>query len=151
MWPSGLMALNILGILMQWFLLWNTFTTKHFPHDNNYEWNIPNIHERYGSQCDTSMTITRTVVLNHLFWVFKWAGHTIQVHYAPVPLEILGSELSLLQVECVMGVEGGRREEWCQESGVLRTSLEMECGTVSRKEGEQGGGHQFPRKSVTTN
>lgn len=110
MWPSGLTALNILGILMQWFLLWNTFTTKHFPHDNNYEWNIPNIHECYGSQCDTSMTITTTVVLNHLFWVCEWAGHTIQVRYAPVSLENLGSELSLLQVECVMGIKGGGGE-----------------------------------------
>lgn len=106
MWPSGLMALYILGILMQWFLLWNTFTTKHFPHDN-YEWNIPNVHECHGSQCETSMTIARTVVLNHLFWVFKWAGHTTQVCYAPVPLEIPGSELSLLQVECVLGGGGG--------------------------------------------
>lgn len=79
------MALYILGILMQWFLLWNTFTTKHFPHDN-YEWNIPNVHERHGSQCEPSMTIARTVVLNHPFWVFKWAGHTTQVCYAPCAL-----------------------------------------------------------------
>lgn len=63
-------------------------------------------------------------------WKFssEQAGHTIR---SAVPLWILGSEPSLLQ--------GGRGSGRCQESGVLRTSLEMECGTVSRKEGWAGG------------
>lgn len=118
----------ILGILMQWFLLWNTFTTKHVPRDKNYEWNIPNVHECYGSQCETSMTVAETMV-----WKFssEQAGHTTQSAMPLCPWE----SLVLSHPSCRRGSGSGR----CPESGVLRTSLVMECGTVDRKEGWAGG------------
>lgn len=57
----------------------HTFTTKHFSHNKNYEWNIPNIHKCYRSQRGTAVTIARAVVLNHLLQVLKWPGHTTWV------------------------------------------------------------------------
>lgn len=124
----------------------HTFTTKHFSHNKNYEWNIPNIHECYRSQRGTAVTIARAVVLNHLLQVLKWPSHTTRVLCALC--RSIHPICTWLVLCCPQGrvqwrgVGGGGR---CQESGMLRTG----CGAASRKEGCAG--HRFPKKSGTVN